>query len=180
MSKIGDPRTPEELEAGVPRPPPVEGILPMPLEELFGQMRLKGFKASGQPVKLLAENDGTLRMAGVVIHSGVVGKVLGAITPASGTATILYTVPASTTVEITTLSVANRGTTKAAIRLAFLAAGGSSPADREYLYYDLPLEANSTLMLDAAQGAWLEAAATVVGRSDTGLVSFVATGKEHS
>ena len=131
-------------------------------------------------MKLLAETDGTLRVAQVVVHSTVVGKLLGAVIPVAGAATIVYTVPALTTGEIATLSACNQSETKTTIRLALLAAGGSTPSTHEYVYFDLPLDPGATLLLDAAQGVWLEAAATVVGQSLNGKVSFVATGKEHT
>lgn len=55
----------------LPQPRPWRpGGLPIPLDELFGQFRLKVFNSSGKPVKLLGETDGTLRVQSVLYHSG--------------------------------------------------------------------------------------------------------------
>jgi hypothetical protein len=127
----------------------------------------------------LGESDGTLRVATVVTHSSTAGKILGTSAP-GGSATAVYTVPDSTTVEVTTLTACNQTKATQTVRVAILAGGGTTPATAEYIYYDTPLEKNRTLLLDAAQGMWLEAGATIVVSASSTAVSFVATGKEHT
>lgn len=122
--------------------------------------------------KALKEFFGTI----AIVHPG---GILGSSNPSAGTNTVLYTVPARTTVEITTLSACNRGAAEVVIRAALLASGGSSPSNAEYLYYNLKVDANSTLMLDAAHGLWLQTAATLVVYAAPATVSFLATGLEH-
>lgn len=45
--------------------------LPIPVDELYGIMRLRAFKSTGFPVNILAENDGTVRSQ-VILHDGTV------------------------------------------------------------------------------------------------------------
>lgn len=128
----------------------------------------------------LAEIDGTLRAAVVPIHGGAVGKLLGTSAPSAGSNQILYAVPATTTTNITMLTVCNRLSQEVKVRLALLSGGGSSPADSEYVYFDVKVQPNSTVLLDAAMGMWLAAATTVVVRTNITGVSFVASGIEHA
>lgn len=104
--------------------------------------------------------------------------ILGTSAPSAGANQILYTVPASTITNLTFLTTCNRGSSSVKVRLAILAGGGSSPADSEYVYFDLPVEGNSTILLDATMGLWLDPASTIVVRTDTTVVSFIASGLE--
>jgi len=70
-------------------------------------------------------------------------KVLGQSNPAATTLTTLYTVPASTSTVISTITVANQAATAATYRIAVrIAAAGISAA--QYLAYDVSLPANAT------------------------------------
>ena len=72
-------------------------------------------------------------------------KVLGQSNPSATTATTLYTVPSSTSAVVSTLSIANLGastTYRVAIRPA-----GASLANQHYLAYDVPLNANDSVLL---------------------------------
>lgn len=46
------------------------GSLPITLDEIFGQIRMKGFNAAGTATKWLLENDGTMRSQSILYHSG--------------------------------------------------------------------------------------------------------------
>lgn len=72
-------------------------------------------------------------------------KVLGQANPAATTATTLYTAPAATSAVVSTLSIANLGvstTYRVAVRPA-----GASLANQHYLAYDVPINANDSVML---------------------------------
>ena len=72
-------------------------------------------------------------------------KVLGQANPAATTATTLYTAPAATSAVVSTLSIANLGvstTYRVAVRPA-----GAALANQHYLAYDVPLNANDSVML---------------------------------
>jgi hypothetical protein len=129
----------------------------------------------------LAEADGTLKVSLSPIGANQIGKALGSTEPSAGSNTVIYTVPASTTAQISLLSVCNKNAAvKAKIRLGFAAAGGSTPGDGEWVYYGLELDPGATLVLDAAQGVWLAATSTIVGWSDVSNISFYVSGLEYS
>jgi len=67
---------------------------------------------------------------------------LGVADLAAATNTTLYTVPA-TTFSVVTVNVVNRGATAATIRIAV--ASAASPADSEYIEYDVSLAAKGVL-----------------------------------
>lgn len=73
-------------------------------------------------------------------------KVLGQSAPSATTATTLYTVGASTSAIVSSLVVANRGTSSGTYRIAIRPAGASL-ADSHYIVYDASLAANSTVAL---------------------------------
>ena len=70
-------------------------------------------------------------------------KVLGQLDPSATTATTLYTVPDLTLTTVSSLVVCNRTgsaiTYRASVRVA-----GASADDKQYLFYDKSLAANST------------------------------------
>jgi hypothetical protein len=70
-------------------------------------------------------------------------KVLGQSNPAATTATTLYTVPASTSTVVSTITVANLGTS-GTYRIAIRPAGASL-ANQHYIAYDGALNANDTI-----------------------------------
>lgn len=70
-------------------------------------------------------------------------KVLGQSNPAATTATTLYTVPSATSTVVSTITVANLGTS-GTYRIAIRPAGASL-ANQHYLVYDGTLSANDTI-----------------------------------
>jgi len=70
-------------------------------------------------------------------------KVLGQVATAATTETDLYTVPASTQTVISTITVANRAATTATFRVSVSVAGAAT-ANKDYLYYDVLLNGNTT------------------------------------
>ena len=70
-------------------------------------------------------------------------KVLGQSAPAATTAADLYTVPAATEAIVSTITVANRGSTAGTYRV-YVRPAGASVANQHYLIYDASLSANST------------------------------------
>ena len=81
-------------------------------------------------------------------------KVLGQVATAATTETDLYTVPASTQAIVSTLVVANRGATAATFRISTSVAGAAT-ATKDYIAYDVNINANSfvTLTLGISLGA---------------------------
>jgi glucose-6-phosphate dehydrogenase assembly protein OpcA len=73
-------------------------------------------------------------------------KVLGQSNPSATTATTLYTVPSSTSSIVSTLSVANIGSTATTFRVAVRPAGAML-ANQHYLAYDVSIPANDTTIL---------------------------------
>lgn len=101
-------------------------------------------------------------------------KVLGQANPAAITATTLYTVPAATSAVISTLSIANLGvstTYRVAVRPA-----GASLANQHYLAYDVPINANDTVMLTL--GVTLAATDVVTVDAGTTNLAFSLFGSE--
>ena len=70
-------------------------------------------------------------------------KVLGQSNPSATTATTLYTVPAATSTIVSTIAVANLGTS-GTYRIAIRPAGASL-ANQHYIAYDGALNANDTV-----------------------------------
>lgn len=69
-------------------------------------------------------------------------KVLGQSNPAATTATTLYTVPSATSTVVSTISVANLGTSTT-YRIA-IRPGGATLANQHYIVYDVAINANET------------------------------------
>lgn len=70
-------------------------------------------------------------------------KVLGQSAPIAATSTTLYSVPASTEAVTSTIVVANRSATATSFRIS-VALSASALTDKQYLYYDVPIEGNDT------------------------------------
>lgn len=70
-------------------------------------------------------------------------KVLGQVAPSATTPTTLYTVPASTEVVVSTVTVCNRAGTAGTFRLA-VRPNGASLSNEHYLVYDATCAANDT------------------------------------
>ena len=73
-------------------------------------------------------------------------KVLGQSNPAATTATTLYTVPASTSAILSTVTVCNQAATSASFRIA-VRPGGATLAAQHYVAYDIAIAANDTTCL---------------------------------
>jgi hypothetical protein len=97
---------------------------------------------------------------------------LGIADLAAATNTTLYTVPAST-FSVVTVSVCNRGATAANIRIAI--ASAASPADSEYIEYDVSLAAKGVV---ERTGIVMDAGKLLVVRSSAINVSAVVYGIE--
>jgi hypothetical protein len=101
-------------------------------------------------------------------------KVLGQSNPAATTDTTLYTVPASTETVVSTITVANLGTTgtfRVAVRPA-----GASIANQHYVVYDATLNANDSITLTL--GVTLGATDVITVRGSNTSFAFQAFGSE--
>jgi len=102
-------------------------------------------------------------------------KVLGQSNPAATTLTTLYTVPASTSTVVSTITVANQAASAATYRIAVrIAAAGISAA--QYLAYDVSLPANATDTLTL--GVTVAATDVISVYASTATMSFNAFGSE--
>ena len=102
-------------------------------------------------------------------------KVLGQSNPAATTLTTLYTVPASTSTVVSTITVANQAATAATYRIAVrVAAAGISAA--QYLAYDVSLPANATDTLTL--GVTVAATDVISVYASSATMSFNAFGSE--
>jgi len=97
---------------------------------------------------------------------------LGVADLSAGVNTTLYTVPTST-FSVVTVSVCNRGASAANIRIAV--ASSASPADSEYIEYDVSLAAKGVV---ERTGIVMDAGKLLVVRSSAVGVSAVAYGIE--
>jgi hypothetical protein len=103
-------------------------------------------------------------------------KVLGQSNPAATTDTTLYTVPASTSTVISTITVANIGTS-GTYRIAIRPAGASI-ANEHYIAYDGALNANDSITWTL--GVTLAATDVVTVRASNTSFAFSAFGSEIS
>lgn len=99
---------------------------------------------------------------------------LGTADLAAATDTTLYTCPSST-FTVLTVSIVNRGTNSATIRLAIC--DTATPGDDEYIEYDSTLSAKGVL---ERTGIVVDAGKLLVVRSSATQVSAVAYGIETS
>jgi hypothetical protein len=104
-------------------------------------------------------------------------KTLGQVSPSATTETDLYTVPAATSSVASSVIVCNRSAVLSTFRIS-IAVGGGATANKDYIYYDLPIGANDTFI--ATIGVTLAATDKVkVYASNTNL-SFSLYGSEIS
>lgn len=104
-------------------------------------------------------------------------KVLGQSAPGATTETALYTVPGATTAIVNTLTICNRSATAATFRVSVDVAGGGT-ANKDYIYYDLPIAGNDTFV--ATMGITLGAADILNVYASTANLSFSAFGMERT
>lgn len=74
-------------------------------------------------------------------------KVLGQLAAAATTEEGLYAVPSGSSAVVSTIVIANRGTTSATYRLAIKPAAGTTLANNHYIAYDVPIAANDSTAL---------------------------------
>lgn len=100
--------------------------------------------------------------------------VLGRVSLASTTNTVIYTVPAGTTAYVN-VNLANRTSASAAVRVAV--AVSATPQDSEYIEYDTDISGNGVL---ERTGLVLGAGYSIITYSDKADVSVMAYGVEQT
>lgn len=103
-------------------------------------------------------------------------KTLGQSAPGATTATDLYTVPSATNTVCSSIVVCNRSTATT-FRIS-VAVGGGATANKDYLYYDVPIAANDTFI--ATIGIALSATDVVRVYAGSANLSFNLFGQENS
>jgi len=102
-------------------------------------------------------------------------KVLAQSNPSATTATTLYTVPASTSTVISTITVCNQAASAGTYRIAVRPAGASLTAS-QYVAYDVAIAANDTTALTL--GITLATTDIVTVYASASTMSFAAFGSE--
>lgn len=102
-------------------------------------------------------------------------KVLGQVAPSATTATTLYTVPSSTEVVISTVTVCNRAATAGTFRIS-VRPNGATLANQHYLVYDATCAANDTVTFTI--GITMDSADVLEVYASTANFSFNAFGSE--
>jgi hypothetical protein len=102
-------------------------------------------------------------------------KILGQAALAATTSTAVYTVPASTSTTVSSVTICNRGTTPCSFRLS-TAIAGAALANAQYIYYDQPLDPNSTFV--ATLGVTLATTDVIRAYASTANVSVNVFGVE--
>ena len=104
-------------------------------------------------------------------------KVLGQSNPAATTATTLYTVPASTSTVVSSITICNQAASAASYRIAIRPAGATL-ATVHYIAYDVVIAANDTTVLTL--GITLATTDVITVYASTTSFSFSAFGSEIS
>ena len=104
-------------------------------------------------------------------------KVLGQSNPAATTLTSLYTVPASTSAVVSSMTITNLGGSSATYRIAVRPAGASI-ANQHYLAYDISIATLDTMTLTL--GLTLATTDVISVYASTATMSFAAYGSEIS
>lgn len=102
-------------------------------------------------------------------------KTLGQSAPAATTLTDAYTVPAATSAIVEGVTICNRDSAAASVRIA-VSVGGGAIANKDYLAYDMPVPGNTTVILNGV--ATMATTDKLRVYSSSGLVSFNAFGVE--
>ena len=112
----------------------------------------------------------------VLAMSGAAGGTgNGAQTLTATTNTNLYTVPATTSTVVSTITVCNQASTAATFRIAVRPSGATLDT-RHYIAYDTPIAANDTIALTLGITLATTDIITVYGSAST--LSFAAFGSE--
>ena len=104
-------------------------------------------------------------------------KVLAQSNPSATTATTLYTVPASTSTVVSTVTVCNQAASAGTFRIAVRPAGATLAA-LHYVAYDVAIAANDTTALTL--GITLATTDVVTVYASSATMSFAAFGSELS
>jgi glucose-6-phosphate dehydrogenase assembly protein OpcA len=104
-------------------------------------------------------------------------KVLAQSNPSATTATTLYTVPASTSSVVSTITVCNQAASAGTYRIAVRPAGATLAAS-QYVAYDVAIAANDTTALTL--GITLATTDVVTVYASSATMSFAAFGSELS
>ena len=104
-------------------------------------------------------------------------KVLAQSNPSATTATTLYTVPASTSSVVSTITVCNQAASAGTYRIAVRPAGATLAA-QHYVAYDVAIAANDTTALTL--GVTLATTDVVTIYASSATMSFSAFGSELS
>ena len=104
-------------------------------------------------------------------------KVLGQSNPAATTNTTLYTVPASTSAVVSTITICNQASSAATYRIAVRPAGASIAA-QPYVVYGATVAASDTTALTL--GVTLATTDVITVYASTATLSFNAYGSEIS
>lgn len=102
-------------------------------------------------------------------------SVLGQSAPSAASNTDVYTVPASTSSVISTITVCNRGTSSATFRIAVRPAGATI-ANQHYIVYDGAIAAND--MLAFTMGITLATTDVITVYASTANLSFSVFGSK--
>jgi hypothetical protein len=105
-------------------------------------------------------------------------KRLGASAVTANTDTSLYTTPSNTETVVSTVLVCNRSSLAAHFRLAHVDGAIAGVASEDYLFYDSDIAPNDSVILTL--GITMSAADSLLVRSDSASVSFIAWGLEKS
>lgn len=104
-------------------------------------------------------------------------KVLGQTAPAATNyTTALYTVPGGSSAIVSTITVANISASSDTFRIR-IAVADAATNNKQYLFYDTPVSANSTLTLTL--GLTVAATDVIYAGSASGNCSFSAFGQEN-
>jgi hypothetical protein len=101
-------------------------------------------------------------------------KILGQSAPSANVDTNLYTSTGQSVVS--SITVANRSSTLTASFRVWVAVGGATTSNSQYLYYDVKIGQNDTFI--ATVGITMSVGDVLRVRSSTGTLSFQAFGSE--
>jgi len=102
-------------------------------------------------------------------------KIIAQASPNATTDTTLYTVPSSTQVVISSITICNRGATTATYRIA-MRPNGETLADKHYIAYNANVPSNDTIALTL--GLTADAADVITVYASSASVSFGVFGSE--